>query len=304
MDRQIEKRLSERAVELGNSGQGETASELIGLLSSPSPQVRRLAASALGKLAGLADATAAVDALAGTVRDTHPQVRQYAIKALGAYGDHARAVLHDLRDIAANLTEKEYNRRAASLAIAVIEEAGRVAEAQAIRRCQRCGADVDANEYARSQTAFQRVFCDHCFDEVYLTRRNFDTRVELNKTIQTNGGQWVQSNGERAIADVLHRLGIAYRYDERIRLIEGYAVRPDFYLPEFDIYIEYWGMDTIDYKIGMLKKQKLYQQQGKRVISLYPEDKPQMESILRSKLSRYIRIQTPGATNRNEAPAE
>jgi len=26
------------------------------------------------------------------------------------------------------------------------------------------------------------------------------------------------------------------------------------YLPELDLYIEYWGTDTADYKIGMLKK--------------------------------------------------
>ena len=49
-------------------------------------------------------------------------------------------------------------------------------------------------------------------------------------------------------------------------------------------------MDTIDYKIGKLKKLKLYQQQGKRVISLYREDKPQLAQVLRKKLSRYIRL--------------
>ena len=290
MDRQLEKRLAERAVTLGNSGQVDAASELISLLSTPSPQVRRLVASALGKLAGLVDAAPVVEALAGCLRDTHPQVRQYAIKAVGAYGHIARHLLHDLRDIADNPAEKDYNQRAASMALTAIEEAVRIAASQATRHCQRCGAIVNPDEYARSQTAFQRVFCDHCFDEVYLSRRNFDTRVELNKTIKTEGGQWVQSDGERAIADCLRRLDIAYRYDERIRLIEGYAVRPDFYLPEFDVYIEYWGMDTIDYKIGMLKKQKLYQQEGKRVVSLYPEDKAKLETILRAKLSRYMRL--------------
>jgi len=36
---------------------------------------------------------------------------------------------------------------------------------------------------------------------------------------------------------------------------------------------EYWGMDTADYKIGMLKKQKLYQQEGKRLLSLHFSEK-------------------------------
>lgn len=216
--------------------------------------MRRLAVSALGKFAGLDDGAVIVDSLLPLLRDPHPQVRQYTMKALSAYGAAARAALDDLRDIADNQSEKGYNQRDAAKSIALIEEALRIAEEQAEHLCQRCGTKVTPEEYARSQRAFQRIFCDACFDEVYLRRRNFDTMVDLNKTIRTTDGTFVQSGGEKKIAEFLHTHGIAYRYDERIRIIEGYAVRPDFYLPEFDVYIEYWGMDTTDYKIGMMKK--------------------------------------------------
>lgn len=81
--------------------------------------------------------------------------------------------------------------------------------------------------------------------------------------------------------------GIAYRYDERFRILSGHAVRPDFYLPELDVYVEYWGMDTADYKIGMLKKQQLYQQQGKRLISLYPSDRIRLDAVLPAKLALF-----------------
>lgn len=47
-------------------------------------------------------------------------------------------------------------------------------------------------------------------------------------------------------------------------------------------------MDTADYKIGMLKKQKLYQQEGKKLLSLYFSDKPNLENILSQKLKRYL----------------
>jgi len=217
-------------------------------------------------------------------------VRQYAAKALGAFGSHAEEALDDLRDIFENPLEKEYVRRSVLTAGKTIREALRITHEQTRYYCRRCGAEVDADEYARSQRAFQRVFCDRCFDEVYLQRRNFDTRVELKKSIRARDGTFVQSDGERRIAEYLSRHGITYRYDERMRIIEGYAVRPDFYLSEFDIYIEYWGMDTIDYKIGMLKKLKLYQQQGKRLISIYREDKHRMDEILHKKLSRYINL--------------
>ena len=151
----------------------------------------------------------------------------------------------------------------------------------------RCGRETTPEEHARSRQAFQRIFCDRCFDEVFLDRRNFDTKVELNKTIVARAGTLVQSDGERLIADWLAAHNLAYRYDERYRILSGHAVHPDFYLPELDLYIEYWGLDTADYKIGMLKKQQLYQQEGKRLVSLYPADKPRLDAVLRAKLALF-----------------
>ncbi|MDD3545403.1 MAG: HEAT repeat domain-containing protein [Kiritimatiellae bacterium] len=111
MERETERRLAAHAVELGRLANPAVLPELIGLLDTPSPEVRRLAASAIGKLAGIADAEAAVAALTRTLRDKHPQVRQYAVKALKAYGTTAESALADLRDIASNDSEKAYNRR-------------------------------------------------------------------------------------------------------------------------------------------------------------------------------------------------
>lgn len=287
MDSKLERQFRERAVALGNSGDPAVLPELVGLTRSPVANVRRLAASAIGKLEGLADARGAVTALQPLLQDRHPQVRQYAVKALKAYGVAARCALSDLRDMAISPVEKDYNHRDARLAVETIEEALRIAEAQTAHCCQRCGVKLEADEYVRSHKAFQRPFCNYCFDEVFLERRNFETKVELQKNIRAKDGTWVQSEGERLICEILNGAQIRYRYDERFRILDGYAIRPDFYLPEFDVYIEYWGMDTADYKIGMLKKQQLYQQQGKRLISLYPDDKPRMRETLLGKLTKY-----------------
>ena len=97
--------------------------------------------------------------------------------------------------------------------------------------------------------------------------------------------------GGIAFAEWLTRNKIRYKYDERFRILDGYAIRPDFYLPEFDVYIEYWGMDTIDYKIGMFKKKKVYQMTAKKLISLYPDDCRNLDCVMREKLSRYISLQ-------------
>jgi hypothetical protein len=295
MDRPTERTLAARAVELGRGADPAALPELLTLLEAPSAETRRLAASAIGKLAGLADAPKAVAVLSLRLRDPHPQVRQYAVKALKAYGTAAESALADLRDIAANVSEKDYNRRDAALAVETISEALRMKQAGESHVCQKCGVDVAPDEYARAIRMFQRVYCDHCFDEVYIQRRNFDTRVEVQKTIRVSDGTLVQSDGERRIAEWLAAHKVAYRYDDRLRIIEGRQVRPDFHLPEYDVYIEYWGMDTLDYKIGMLLKQQMYQHAGKRLISLYPDDKPRLDAILGAKLLRLAPTDSAGA---------
>ena len=67
-------------------------------------------------------------------------------------------------------------------------------------------------------------------------------------------------------------------------------IRPDFYLPEFDLYIEYWGMDTPEYVRNMQMKRILYQRAAKKLISISWKDLDRVEAVLEEKLSRYIRL--------------
>ena len=77
MDRQLEKRLSDRAVEIGREGEVKAFDELLTLLRSSSANARRLAASALGKLAWMGvDQASAVASLAPVARgDPHRDER-------------------------------------------------------------------------------------------------------------------------------------------------------------------------------------------------------------------------------------
>jgi len=101
-------RAAQRIVALGESGNTSHIPELITSLSDPDGNVRRLAASALGKLRS---AEAVESLLRLLQKETGPQVRQYAIKALGRIGD-ARSVVM-LTRIADDVAERDYNRIAA-----------------------------------------------------------------------------------------------------------------------------------------------------------------------------------------------
>ena len=276
----------QRALSLGRSGNPDALPELIELSHLPSNEVQRLSASAIGKLATFAaDAKTAVEALVPlALKGRHPQTQQYAVRALQKYGPAGAAHVQDLRDMARNPAHRDYVRAAAKGAADAIERAACDEDSGVRHRCQRCNAAVSQEEYERSQRAFQRVFCDRCFDEVFLVRRNFETQVEINKTVEARDGTLVQSKGEQKIAEWLTVHGLTYRYDTKYRIIGEFQIRPDFYLPEIDVYIEYWGLDTPQYKMSMYKKQTLYQQEGKRLISVYPKDLSVLDRLLKSKL--------------------
>ncbi len=277
------------ALELGRSGDPIQLPRLIRATYLPSNEIQRLAASGIGKLAEFgADPEIAVSRLAElALNGRHPQTQQYAIRALKKYGAAGSSHVQDLLDMARNPALKDYVRSAAKTTADAIELAAQDADDGVVRRCKRCNIIVSEQEYERSYNAFQRVFCDRCFDEVFLVRRNFEMQVELNKNIETRDGTLVQSKGERMIAEWLAAHGISYRYDTKYRIIGEFQIRPDFYLPETDVYIEYWGLDTPKYKMSMYKKQMLYQQEGKRLISVYPKDLSVLDALLKSKLSLF-----------------
>lgn len=116
MDRVNESALANRATALGKSADPSAFGELADLTLSASARVRRLAASAIGKLAGIVPVHRAVQTLRPLLADTHPQVRQYTAKALGAFGAHAKNALEDLRDLYRNPQEKDYVKRSVLVA--------------------------------------------------------------------------------------------------------------------------------------------------------------------------------------------
>ena len=277
----------------GLTDRTSAARELLAFLASPFADVRRLAASALGKMAP--EQPAASQFVPALVRlaaeDPHPQVRQYAAKAVGRYPTAAVLLVDRLKDVARDATAPGYVRTAAAEAVAAIQTAARAAHAQRHRWCARCRRIIAEDEYFRSMDRWGRPYCYHCFDERALENQDFESTVEAAKRRRTTDGVAVQSRGELIIADYLVREGIRYIYDERYRISGADLVRPDFYLPEFDLYIEYAGMDTPAYNANLQRKHILYQRAGKKLITLTFRDDARLTEVLAAKLSRYMRPQ-------------
>jgi ATP-dependent DNA helicase RecQ len=111
----------QRVVALGKSGDPEQIPELAAALEHENGNVRRLAASALGKIG---HPRAVEPLLALLTKEPRLQVRQYAIKALGRIGDpRARTCLEK---IVANSEEQAYNVKAARLALENIRKTHKI----------------------------------------------------------------------------------------------------------------------------------------------------------------------------------
>lgn len=264
---------------------------LVKFLRSEFPDVRRLSVSALGKLAPLRPPYPAIlPALLSLAEDDmKPQVRQYAVKAIGRYAEFAVDCLDPLKDVARDESAPEYVRTAAAEVVASIQESHRSTLARKHHFCTRCKRIITEPEYRQGMSRWGRPYCRHCYDEKLLEDRNFESMVEDAKKKRSSLGTAVQSRGEKLIADFLESEHIAYEYDARYMIAGDTRIRPDFYLPEFDIYIEYFGMNTPEYRNNMLKKRILYQRAGKKLVSVSYED-ADPASVLRQKLSRYFRI--------------
>ena len=282
-----------RAVEIGREGRTSAWPEIVSLLSNPSPAVRRAAASAARKLMSISgDLRKAfcIPLYMAATRETREQVLQYELRALEMCVGMTDQMVADIKDIARNATHADYVRAAANDCAAAAEMAIREAESRRKHWCARCRRPVTKEESAAGIERYGKPYCRHCLDERILEERNFEADVASAKRLRTSDDVAVQSRGEKRIGDWLSRKRIEYVYDERYRIAGDVSIRPDFYLPEFDLYIEYWGMQEQDYLARKSEKKFLYQRAGKKLISLDWRDLENIEAILEEKLSRYIRL--------------
>ncbi|HJX05127.1 MAG TPA: hypothetical protein VJ461_00280 [Candidatus Nanoarchaeia archaeon] len=82
-----------------------------------------------------------------------------------------------------------------------------------------------------------------------------------------------KSNREAFIAKYFDSKKIKYIYEKELKLGRS-KLHPDFFLPEFDVYVEYWGKwpGDFDYRKECSHKRKLYEEYDVKLIELYPDN--------------------------------
>jgi hypothetical protein len=102
-------------------------------------------------------------------------------------------------------------------------------------------------------------------------------------------GEVVRSHSEKVIADWFYRNGIRYTYEHPAFDRKGSVIsRPDFYLPDYGVYVEYWGLAGMgeEYDRSMRWKGEQYRRIGVRVVSLRPGELCKLDTTLGSRLGQ------------------
>jgi len=108
-------------------------------------------------------------------------------------------------------------------------------------------------------------------------------------------GERVRSEGEKIIADYFYQNGIRYEYEQIAKtdawIFSTKISRPDFYLPDHNVYVEYWGMIDVDnekvrseYIRQMRWKMEQYQKNSIKFISIYPSNLQNLDYFFMAKI--------------------
>ena len=112
-------------------------------------------------------------------------------------------------------------------------------------------------------------------------RTKNDKKMKFGRVSQTLKGDIVRSKGEKRIADWLYSRNIDYNYEPKLS-----SFVPDFYLPEYKMIIEYYGMRDapgrigIEYREKINQKRKYFSNLSVKLLELYHEDLSRLDLII------------------------
>ena len=97
--------------------------------------------------------------------------------------------------------------------------------------------------------------------EKYINRGyKYDFRLKHIARIRCKNGCYVRSKAERTIVNFFIDNGIRYEYERKYNAMNGKTYYPDFYLPDYNLFIEYFGMSDFEYLQKVEEKKHIYSQ--------------------------------------------
>ena len=109
--------------------------------------------------------------------------------------------------------------------------------------------------------------------------------------IDTKSEVKVRSSYEKICVEYFSKSGIKFIY-EPLMILDGHQYRPDFFLPDQNLFIEICGMNHLPYYSDRIeKKRKLYQKNGLTALFINFSGKGSLTLLLEKHLSPFLLIQ-------------
>jgi hypothetical protein len=110
--------------------------------------------------------------------------------------------------------------------------------------------------------------------------------------IRTVDGHIVKSAGESIIDDILYNNKICHCYEKDVYELgtDERSIKSDWFIPVYGnkgIYVEYWGMDSEEYKRNKDEKKKLYKDYGIPLIQIEKDDTKDVSGLTSRILREY-----------------
>jgi hypothetical protein len=115
-------------------------------------------------------------------------------------------------------------------------------------------------------------------------KRNLSENWESGRRYMTQAGFRVRSKIEKIIADFLSRSDLGFLYEPRLNL-GTHIVRPDFYLTEYALPYEHFGLRTSDYIRAAEIKIAAYYHAAVPFMYTTFNDEPDIEEVIVDKLA-------------------
>ena len=142
--------------------------------------------------------------------------------------------------------------------------------------------------FCHKETENGNLFCKECYykykdKSITVAIKNLKEFVVIdeygNRDVKTANGMYVRSQQEKIIYDELYSRNIKCEYEKsffyRDKNGEEKELHPDFYLPDYDLYIEHWGYENTKDPRYLEKKiytQNIYKENGIKLAGTTSED--------------------------------
>ncbi|MEX2680064.1 MAG: hypothetical protein Q6373_000560, partial [Candidatus Sigynarchaeota archaeon] len=125
---------------------------------------------------------------------------------------------------------------------------------------------------------------------VFFTRGLAHAGEEKPSRYKCNDGHVVKSRAEALIDNWLDREGITHDYEPDLTL-NGSKLKPDWYIPDADVYVEFWGFlarDNKKYDNHRTRKEELYARHNKKLVSITNNDLEDINTRVKQKLLNFL----------------